>query len=544
MFSKNTKIFLFLVSLLIFGSYGFMVGKYNWPPYKLLKSLNQELLQSQSSDKILKQITLEKEINFTETTLLPLSYKEYSFGNADNDFSTSSGAIRVFKNHIFILNKNREIFISDLEFNKTSTFRIEGLNDNNNAFFDKYNKDLRVHDLLIKERQGEVYLLLSYEKYHPESDKNSLNISSLRLEDNLNLISTSWSQIHQGSKIKYPDYAYSSGGGQLANLNIDDFIIANGDYNLDGWMNDVNSIPPSQDMSLTIGKIIKINFIDGKEEIISYGHRNPQGLSVSFSGRVLQAEHGPNGGDEINIINLKKLENYGWPYQSLGIQYADFSAPVEGIAGSHDRYSMPFFSFLPSIGISEVLEIEDFEERWNGDILIASLKSRSIYRLRVHEGKVIYSEPIWVGERIRDIKQAKNKIFLWLDNQNLRVYSVESNLLNTLGRHANQTELNTVLSTCLQCHHFGPTNPNHPAPTLSGLYDREIGSDPNYNFYSKSLKTSKDNWTAESLKDFIVNPQNQFPGSSMPSSMKKFTKKELEEISILLGNYSDKALIE
>ena len=99
------------------------------------------------------------------------------------------------------------------------------------------------------------------------------------------------------------------------------------------------------------------------------------------------------------------------------------------------------------------------------------------------------------------------------------------------------------MSTCLQCHHFGPTNPNQPAPTLSGLYDREIGSDSNYNFYSESLKMSKDNWTADSLKDYIVNPQNQFPGSSMPPSMKKFTKKELEEILILLGNYSDKALI-
>lgn len=538
MFSKNTKIFLFLALPLIFGFYGFMVGKKNWPPYYLLKSIAHKTFQSDSTKIILKQVALDQSINFTETTLLPLSFKELSFGSSNSETSTSSGAIRVFRGYIFILNKHREIFISDIEFNQTTSFKIKELDDNNSFFYDKYKKDLRIHDLLIKEVNGKIQLLISHEKYHPNVSKNSLNISYVELGNNFNSTKGPWMSVHEGSKLKYPDYAYSSGGGQLADYDDDSFLVANGDYNLDGWMNEVGSIPPSQDMSLSLGKIIKINFLTSAEQIISYGHRNPQGLSVSKKGRILQAEHGPNGGDEINVIDTNNLLNYGWPYQSLGIQYLDFSAPVSGVPGSHLGYNLPLFSFVPSIGISEITEIEEFDERWNGDILAASLKSRSLYRLRLEGNKVLYSEPIWVGQRIRDVKQSGSKIFLWLDNQKLRVYSTKLDFLNSSGRHANQTELNTLLSNCLQCHQFTPSNPNHPAPTLSGLYDRKIASDEGYKFYSNTLKASNTNWTSDTLKSFIMNPQNKFPGSSMPASSKRYTESELNQIVELLGNYS------
>ena len=99
MFSKNTKIFLFLALPLIFGFYGFMVGKKNWPPYYLLKSIAHKTFQSDSTKIILKQVALDQSINFTETTLLPLSFKELSFGSSNSETSTSSGAIRVFRGY-------------------------------------------------------------------------------------------------------------------------------------------------------------------------------------------------------------------------------------------------------------------------------------------------------------------------------------------------------------------------------------------------------------------------------------------------------------
>ena len=92
--------------------------------------------------------------------------------------------------------------------------------------------------------------------------------------------------------------------------------------------------------------------------------------------------------------------------------------------------------------------------RWDGDILVGSLKSRTLYRLRIDDDKVIYSEPIWIGERIRDIKQPNNNILVWLDNQNLRIYTISERLLNSMGREANQTELHTFIKLFAMSSHW------------------------------------------------------------------------------------------
>ena len=537
--SKYLNFFIYVFVLFIFSGYGFIASEKKLPPYYLLKSINQKISSYNNNDKIIfKEIAKNQNINYLETTLIPLEFLEFNLGDQNSETSTSSGAIGLFEDSIFILNKHREVIILDGNFSQSKLFKIKDLDDNNKAFFDKYKKDLRIHDLLIKNKNNEKYLLISHEKYHPNVDKHSLNISYKKIEDNFDLSDEDWNLLHEGSLIKYPDYAYSSGGGQLADYDSEHFLMANGDYNLDNWVNKTDMIPPSQNLSTTVGKILKINFHKKDYEIITKGHRNPQGLSVSSFGNILQSEHGPNGGDEINTIDIDAFNNYGWPYQSLGVQYIDFNAPVKGTIGSHEEYEMPLFAFVPSIGISEILEIEEFDKRWDGDILVGSLKSRTLYRLRLSDNKVVYVEPIWIGERIRDIKQKSNKIFLWLDNQKLRIYSISEKLLNSPGREANQTELHALLENCLKCHHFGSTNPNHSAPSLSGLFDRKIGKDPEYKYYTQALKETDLYWSKELLQRYIINPQSDFPGTSMPATTERYTETELNEIITLLENYS------
>ena len=541
--SKYLNFFIYVFILFIFSGYGFIASEKKLPPYFLLKSINQKISSYTNNDKIVfKEIAKNQNINYLETTLIPFEFLEYNLGDQNSETSTSSGAIGLFEDSIFILNKHREVIILDGDLSQTKLFKIKDLDDNNKAFFNKYKKDLRIHDLLIKKKNNEKYLLISYEKYHPNVDKNSLNISYKKIENNFDLSDEDWNLLHEGSLIKYPDYAYSSGGGQLADYDSEHFLMANGDYNLDNWVNETDMIPPSQNFNTTVGKILKINFYRKDYEIITKGHRNPQGLSVSSIGKILQSEHGPNGGDEINRIDIDTFKNYGWPYQSLGVQYIDFNAPVKGTIGSHEEYEMPLFAFVPSIGISEILEIEGFDKRWDGDILVGSLKSRSLYRLRLNDNKVVYVEPIWIGERIRDIKQKDNRIFLWFDNQKLRVYSISEKLLNSPGREANQTELHALLESCLKCHHFGSTNPNHSAPSLSGLFDREIGKDPEYKYYSQVLKESDLYWSKDLLQRYIINPQSDFLGTSMPAATERYTETELNEIITLLENYSSSSI--
>ena len=541
--SKYLNFFVYAVILFIFAGYGFLVSEKKLPPYYLLKSINQQLSSLNNADKlVLKEIAQDQNINYVETTLIPLEYFEINLGNPISETSTSSGALNVFGNRVFVINKHREVVIFNLDTSEAKYYSLGDLNDNNESFFDKSKKNLRIHDILIKNINNLSYILVSHEKYYPEVDKHSLNISYKRLEDDFSFSNEGWKLLYQGTQIKYPDYAYSSGGGQLANLDQDTLLMANGDYNIDNWVNMTDEIPPSQDINSSIGKVLKINFSNKKSKLISLGHRNPQGLFVSSSGIVFQSEHGPNGGDEINTIDLNNVTNYGWPYQSLGVQYIDFNAPVEGNIGSHNGYEMPIYAFVPSIGISEIIQLENFDMRWDGDILVGSLKSRTLYRLRIDDDKVIYSEPIWIGERIRDIKQLNNNILVWLDNQNLRIYTISERLLNSMGREANQTELHALLSSCLQCHHIGATNPNHPAPSLSGLFDRKIGMDPEYKYYSSAIKQYDSYWTKNKLKKYIINPQSVILVTSMPAASNIYTDSELDEIVQLLENYSTNSI--
>ena len=151
------------------------------------------------------------------------------------------------------------------------------------------------------------------------------------------------------------------------------------------------------------GKILFIDTISGEVEIFSKGHRNPQGLLVKDD-LVLSTEHGPKGGDEINKILLGK--NYGWPISSYGESYANDDLKYHK---SHleNNFEEPIFSFIPSIGISEIISLPNsFNSKWQNNFLISSLNGKSLYRIKFNDSfsKIFYKEKIFVGQRIRDIK--------------------------------------------------------------------------------------------------------------------------------------------
>lgn len=162
-----------------------------------------------------------------------------------------------------------------------------------------------------------------------------------------------------------------------------------------------------QDLNYLAGKIISIDKFTKSHQIISFGHRNPQGLfyyqDKDNNQIILNSEHGPKGGDEINInyLNNKKIYNFGWPIASYGINY-DGTNPFKS---SHKEYGFdePFKYFTPSIGISEisVLDKENFKT-----IYISSLRAHSIYLVKTNNNftKVINLDRLQLDNRIRDLK--------------------------------------------------------------------------------------------------------------------------------------------
>ena len=165
-----------------------------------------------------------------------------------------------------------------------------------------------------------------------------------------------------------------------------------------------------QDNNSIFGKILFINLKNNTIKQISKGHRNAMGLYAD-SNVILSTEHGPRGGDEINKIEIDG--NYGWPVASYGDPYG-LNPKKEKYLDSHKNngFIEPIFSFIPSIGISEIIKIPNsFSNNWKNNFIVSSLNGRSLYRIKFNQdfSKVIYYEKIYVGQRIRDLKYLKSK---------------------------------------------------------------------------------------------------------------------------------------
>lgn len=137
--------------------------------------------------------------------------------------------------------------------------------------------------------------------------------------------------------------------------------------------------------------------------IYSYGHRNPQGMAKNpETGQIWVHEHGPRGGDEVNIIQAG--ENYGWPILSYGINYSgsDFAEGTE-----REGYQSPIWYWVPSIAPSGMTFVtSDKYPDWQGDLLVGSLKFRYLVLAAVEgnsipEAKVMFED---IG-RVRNVRQ-------------------------------------------------------------------------------------------------------------------------------------------
>ncbi len=168
------------------------------------------------------------------------------------------------------------------------------------------------------------------------------------------------------------------------------------------------------------GKTLLIDVNSGEYEIFTSGHRNIIGM-YSDKDIILATEHGPFAGDEIN--NIKQGLSYGWPVSSYGEKYSrGQSNEPPNYKKSHKEHGFeePIFSFIPAIGISEIIKLpNNFSEMWQDNFLIASLNGKHIYRIKFDKEykKIIYHERIFIGDRIRDIiyNNSSKEIYLSLE---------------------------------------------------------------------------------------------------------------------------------
>ncbi len=197
---------------------------------------------------------------------------------------------------------------------------------------------------------------------------------------------------HYGSRIAFDDegYLYFSIGDRGAHFDVVQDLSQDGGkiYRL----HDDGRIPEDNPFVDTAG---------AKPAVYSYGHRNPQGMAKNpATGTIWAHEHGPQGGDEVNVIQPGK--NYGWPIIGYGVNYG--GAPL-AVATHRDDVEQPVFYWDPSIAPSGMTFVtSDKYPDWQGDLLVGSLKFAHLVLLQVDGDTASSPQTLFEGVgRVRNV---------------------------------------------------------------------------------------------------------------------------------------------
>ena len=350
-------------------------------------------------------------------------------------------------------NKNEIIVTDELNYEMELVFENEGiiwglefLNDNSILATLKSGSIIHFKDGVKKELKGvpEIYLrgqggLLDI-AIHPNFEKNKFIYLSYASEDieGKGGNTTISRAILNGDTLEELEVLYKGTpdsrkgqhfGGRMEFDNENYLFFSIGDRG--------NRNVNPQDITIDGGKIYRIKddgtipkdnpfYNDGnaKKAIYSYGHRNPQGMfKHPVSGKIWTNEHGPRGGDEINII--EKGKNYGWPKITYGINYSGTTITKNK---SLPNMEQPLYYWIPSIAPSSFEYISsEIYPNWKGSLLAGALVFKYIERIVLEDDIVVSRSKIAENlGRPRDIKQGPDG-FIYVSIENKGVYKIMPN---------------------------------------------------------------------------------------------------------------------
>jgi len=184
---------------------------------------------------------------------------------------------------------------------------------------------------------------------------------------------------------------------------------------------DRQKMEPAQDMSVNLGKIIRLRpdgsvpadnpFADQggvTAQIWSFGHRNGLGLAFDAEGRLWESEMGPQGGDEVNLI--QRGENYGWPRASNGSHYGGEPIPDHH---PNDRFRAPKAWWTPSVSPAGMTHYDGaLFPQWRNSLFVGALSGQALIRLQI-QGETLIKADHWPMERIREVEAGPDGA-IWL----------------------------------------------------------------------------------------------------------------------------------
>jgi cytochrome c2 len=393
---------------------------------------------------------------------------------------------------------------------------------------------------LLAVRTGEhaFDLYASYNRYRAERQCFDIVVGRMRISTADGLAPQSgWEEIYATTPCVPPRTAVSQfasafvgiqSGGRLVLRDAQTILFSVGDLEFDGVMYPGLDEAPNgpQDPTWDLGKVLEIDIASGRARHFAMGFRNPQGLLVDSSGRVWETEHGPYGGDEINLIH--RDGNYGWPNVTYGMMYIPLREnwPLNPTRGGHEGYDRPDHVFVPSIGISQLIQPSADEfPFWGSALLLTSLRGRALYVLRLDGDHIVWAEPLPMGERLRDIiNRANGDVAILTDAGNLVLMralpegdlDAPISITDARGRAAPESAAaegqRLFAGNCQSCHSV--TGQAGAGPALNGVVGRDIAA-TEFN-YSPALRDAHGAWTAQRLTNLLTDEDGAYPGSTMP----------------------------
>ncbi len=350
------------------------------------------------------------------------------------------GYIEKFDDNLMYISGTGDLFVMSI--NSLNTYSVTDFKRVNSNF-----RDLVKNEYVygIDERFGwggwESVKNIFYDKgnlyisYIDETDNDCATLSILKGEANLIDIKFSkFFSLDECIPRTNDNYTGIQSGGAIANYDDENLIFTTGDFRQRLFPQNQNS---------QYGKTLKINKNNGEYQILSMGHRNPQGIKKIQDDLFISTEHGPRMGDEINLIDTSDIKNYGWPIASYGVHYdSNFginfifeeltNAPLHK---SHSEYGFEepiyYFGFDKTIehGISDIEIISNNESTL--DFMFGSLHYGRLYiaSYNLVNSSMQSLKSFNIQNRIRDLlKISKNDYIALLENPpRLAVITLKNN---------------------------------------------------------------------------------------------------------------------
>lgn len=493
---------------------------------------------------------VEIEWRRVETALAGIDIAQIPLGEMDGPMATG-GSIAAFGDGLIIMTARGRLGFMDLAEGTLSYSDLQapmneaGLEETGafeQAMFSP--PKFRVNDILLTRNElGRQVMLVNHHVVEGQRICTAVSSIGVDLVDGAPRYSGEWKRIYTVKPcldlhdVKFNFEGHKS-GGRMVEAGDGRIMMVVGAYGMSGaFLDRGEEIIEHDDWDLT--RVLEIDLATGEASEFARGVRSPGSLLLDSKGRLWTSGSGPQGGDELNLI--QEGRHYGWPHVSYGTSYGDGVSPrlpmrLNPKQGRHEGFEPPVMAFTPSIAPSQLLEVAPDSETfaaWQGDLLMGTLRGQSLYRIRLEGDRVVYIEPIRFGYRLRDLEWLPDgRIAVMADEDTLFIvrdaskanggptsfevagYDLVRDMAPAPSLADSSWKRELFTDRCGTCHALDGAEA--VGPSLAGVIGRPIGGMDGYP-YSIDLAQARGRWTLEKLEAFVRDPAAAgFPGSHMP----------------------------